>query len=123
MALTCLAFLTTRYNKPFSGCKVTNFLPNGNKYVLSIFRHKKHLTLFNFAPCVLRGIQGYVNATTWGAFRVADGEGWPFRLRTAPNHPYPPLQNIQNGRTKKCTLGSTQTLNSDIFILPANKFG
>ena len=55
MASCRLACLSTRYNKPFSGCKVTNFLPNGNKYVLSIFRHKEYLTLFNFAPYVLQG--------------------------------------------------------------------
>ena len=55
MASCRLACLSTRYNKPFSGCKVTNFLPNDNKYVLSIFRHKEYLTLFNFTPCVLQG--------------------------------------------------------------------
>lgn len=55
MASCRLACLSTRYNKPFSGCKVTNFLPNGNKYVLSIFRHKEYLTLFNLTPYVLQG--------------------------------------------------------------------
>lgn len=55
MASCRLACLSTRYNKPFSGCKVTNFLPNGNKYVLSIFRHKEYLTLFNLTSCVLQG--------------------------------------------------------------------
>ena len=55
MASCRLACLSTRYNKPFSGCKVTNFLPNDNKYVLSIFRHKEYLTLFNFTPYVLQG--------------------------------------------------------------------
>ena len=55
MASCHLACLSTRYNKPFSGCKVTNFLPNGNKYVLSIFRHKEYLTLFNLTPYVLQG--------------------------------------------------------------------
>ena len=55
MASCRLAGLSTRYNKPFSGCKVTNFLPNGNKYVLSIFRHKEYLTLFNLTPYVLQG--------------------------------------------------------------------
>lgn len=55
MASYRLACLSTRYNKPFSGCKVTNFLPNDNKYVLSIFRHKEYLTLFNLTPYVLQG--------------------------------------------------------------------